>query len=389
MAKSVCKFKYLRALPGDSMTLHTRLLLALFSILALVACGPGSTGGTGGTDEDGDGYSPPDDCNDSDPDIHPGAEDVVGDMVDSDCDDADGPAGDDDDTATDDDDAVAVDPGDFDTTETITGDFSCVGNLPAPTLGENGDLVGLIEDFQDEFGVPSAFVELWLDNDPSTGDPDWEGQSSNDPPIGQFTTEGEIIAACAPFAARVYTDAIPQETYQTFEVGIVVAGVPPFAETFNSVSYSTYQLLPLKVGVEPLDGLGIAAGRMRDCNADPVGNGEASVGTIDFGTGVVTDAEGYRMRYFDDESPDGAQMNISADGLFGGLNVPPGDQQTLMVWGIPQDEAHCLTTTGGDIIWSEDNSALCLLGTSTMVVQPDSVNIANVNLRPLPAACYQ
>ncbi len=367
------------------MTLHFRMFLALVALTALVGCPSGTTGGS---DEDGDGYSPPDDCNDADDTIHPGAEDTEGDLVDSDCDGGDGPAADDDD-ATDDDDAASVDPGDFDTTEAVTGDFSCVGNLPVATVGTTGDLVGLVEDFQDEIPVPGAFVEIFLNNDPSVGNPDWEGQSAIDPPVGQFTVDGDNITACVPFAARIYTDFIPQETYQTFEVGIAVAGVAPFANTFNSVSFETYQLLPLTVGVEPLDGLGIAAGRFRDCNEDPVGNGEASVGTIDFATGTVTRAAGYRMRYFDDESPDGSQMHISADGLFGALNVQPGEQQTLMVWGIPQAEAHCLTTTGGDIIWSEENDALCLLGTSSMVVQPDSVNIANVNLRPLPAACYQ
>ena len=44
-------------------------------------------------DLDGDGYNPCDgDCDDADAGIHPGAEDVVGDAIDSDCDGSDAPA---------------------------------------------------------------------------------------------------------------------------------------------------------------------------------------------------------------------------------------------------------------------------------------------------------
>ena len=42
---------------------------------------------TGYTDFDGDGYSPFEgDCDDADPDVHPGATETVGDGVDSNCD---------------------------------------------------------------------------------------------------------------------------------------------------------------------------------------------------------------------------------------------------------------------------------------------------------------
>ena len=44
-------------------------------------------------DKDRDGYSPPEDCNDDDPSVHPGAEDAVGDNRDTNCDDVDGVRG--------------------------------------------------------------------------------------------------------------------------------------------------------------------------------------------------------------------------------------------------------------------------------------------------------
>jgi hypothetical protein len=37
-------------------------------------------------DVDGDGFFEPDDCDDDDPDVHPGADEAVGDDLDSNCD---------------------------------------------------------------------------------------------------------------------------------------------------------------------------------------------------------------------------------------------------------------------------------------------------------------
>jgi len=354
------------------------LLVTLAMGLALSACG--------GEDADGDTHSPPEDCDDNNAAVYPGADELPGDGVDSDCDGADDPiaGGDDDDTAGDD------DPGVFDTTDTVTGDWTCKGaHDEAPVAVANDQVFnGLVEDFQDDVPVAAARVQLWTGNDPS-GTPSWVLESPFTGADGTFEVEAGIISGCSAFAARVWTEFEPQETYQTYQSGIVVAGEPPYSQTFNSVAYSTYQLLPLTVGVEPEPGKAIAAGRMTDCNGDNIANAEASVGTIDWSTGAVTrPADGYQMRYFLDEDPDGSQTHISEDGLFGAMNVPPGQSYSLVTWGIPQDEAHCETTDGGAVIWSDENSALCMLAYSTLYVQPDSVNIANVELKPYPDECY-
>ena len=347
------------------------LLVPLFAVMvALTACPVG--------DSDGDG-SPDDlDCEPENDDVFPGAEELPGDGVDSNCDGSDNPT----DNGGDDDDA-RTDPGVFDSTDAVTGDWSCVGNLPELLPGVPGVFNGLVEDFQEDDPVAGARVRIWLDNDPTGANPDGEFVSDSS---GAFVMEDGIVS-CTPFAVRVWTEFEPPETYQTFQVDVAVAGAPPFSEVLNSVAYSTYQLLPLTVGVEPEAGKGIAAGRMRDCEGDPIGGGEASVGTLDLDTGEVTDAPDYQMRYFENEDPEQNQLNISEDGLFGGMNVPPGSWN-LLIWGIPQDEAHCVTTTGGDVIETDRNEAYCLLGFSSLEVQPDSVNIANVNLRPFPDACY-
>jgi len=359
------------------MSPRVALLLALGLLLSLPGCG--------GTDEDGDGHSPPEDCDDSNENIYPGADELPGDAVDSDCDGAlDPTAGDDDD-----DDDSNSDPGIFDTDQVVTGDWTCkTAGTPPPTAGATWALEGLVEDYQDDVPVAAARVQLWSDNDPSSGTPSWELEEPFSLPDGTFTVPDGIVQACSPFAARVWTEFEPQETYQTYQSGIIVGGAVPFSHTFNSVAYSTYQLLPLTVGIEPEPGKAIAAGRMTDCLGEPIANGEASVGTIDWASGVVTPpADGYEMRYFLDEDPNGDQTHISPDGLFGAMNVPPGQSYSLITWGIPQDEAHCETTSTGDVIWNSENAALCMLATSTLFVQPDSVNIANVELKPYPDEC--
>ncbi|MBN95540.1 MAG: hypothetical protein CL928_15980 [Deltaproteobacteria bacterium] len=241
----------------------------------------------------------------------------------------------------------------------------------------------------DEEPVAAARVQIWPGNDPSASAAvPWELGSPFADADGTFAVPSGIIYACSPFAARVWTDFDPPETYATYQFGIVVAGDTPFSDTLPSVSYSTIQLLPLTAGVELQPGMAIAAGRMTDCVGDAIANGEASVGVIDWATGSVTPpADGYTMRYFVDQEPSGDQNQISDDGLFAAINVSSAQTLSLLTWGIPQDEIHCETTTGGDAIWSTDNTALCLLAYSTITVQADAVNIGDVLLRPYPDSC--
>ncbi len=362
--------------------LLSRLALPLAGALLLL---PGCP-----ADGDGDGSADDIDCAPEDPAIYPGAPETEADVgVDNDCDgdasevDA---AGDDDDSVGDDDDSQGGDPGDIDVTETITGDWSCKGNQSAPTPGGLVDMTAFIEDFEDDVAVAGATVRVWPDNDPETG---VAGAT-------EFTSDeqgnvaiNQVLSSCTPYAVYVFKDWNPALTYPTYQSNFILPANAPFAETFTSVSFSTYNLVALSLGLEVEPGKGIAAGRVRDCNDVPVQYGEVSVGEIDFDTGAITEPAGYSTRYFLDDSPNLGSTHITDDGLFGAINVPPGEDWNILLWGIPQDEAHCDTTTGGDIIWNEENSALCLMGTSRVFVIPDSVNIANINLLSAPADCTQ
>ncbi|MCO4772922.1 MAG: putative metal-binding motif-containing protein [Deltaproteobacteria bacterium] len=362
-----------------------RNVLALSSSLALlggaILLAPGCP-----SDADGDGFTEAEgDCAPDDGTIYPGAVELE-DGIDNDCDGAvdEVDTGDDDDATGDDDDATQSDPGDLDTTEAVTGDWSCKGNQGQPTPGGVVDMTGFIEDFEDDVAVSGATVRIWPGNDPDSG---VAGAS-------EFTSDeqgnvaiNQVVSTCTPYSVYVFKDWNPALTYPTYQSNFMLPANAPYNETFTSVSFSTYNLVALSLGLEVEPGKGIAAGRVRDCNDVPVANGEITVGELDLATGDITEPEGYSTRYFLDDSPNLGSNNITDDGLFGAINLPPGDSWSVLLWGIPQDEAHCDTTTGGDVIWNTENDALCLLGTSSVFVIPDSVNVANINLIAFPPDC--
>ncbi len=337
-------------------------------------------------DGDGDGVADSVDCAPEDPSVYPGAAEVPGDGVDNDCDGAvdEEEAGDDDDATGDDDDDGPSDPGDLDTTEVVTGDWSCKGAQGEPVPGGVVNMTGFVEDFEDEVAVSGATVRIWPGNDPESGVAGATEYTTDEQ--GNVQVDG-VINTCTPYAVYAFKDWNPALTYPTYQSDFILPANGPYAERFTSVSFSTYNLVALSLGLEVEPGKGIAAGRVSDCQDVPVANGEVTVGTIDFSDGSITEPDGYSTRYFLDESPNLGSNQITDDGLFGAINVPPGSDWNILLWGIPQEEAHCETTEGGDVIWNTENEALCLLGTSRVFVIPDSVNIANIDLIRFPADC--
>ncbi len=90
---AACPTCSLRPATGPSAPTRAAMLAGLLGIGAATGCtGAVALYGAPYTDEDGDGWAVEEgDCDDSDPAIHPEAEEVAGDGVDSNCDGFDDP----------------------------------------------------------------------------------------------------------------------------------------------------------------------------------------------------------------------------------------------------------------------------------------------------------
>ena len=137
-------------------------------------------------DPDGDGVCPPNDCDDSDGSVYPGAVEIPGDGIDQDCDGADEPIGDDDDATGDDDDATGDDDDSVGDDDDATGDDD-------DSVGDDDDSAG---DDDDATG----------DDDDSVGDDDDSAIGDDDDATGggggRSTTARRTGCAMAPTSAN-------------------------------------------------------------------------------------------------------------------------------------------------------------------------------------------
>jgi hypothetical protein len=296
---------------------------------------------------------------------------------DDDDDDTVGDDDDDDDTATDDDDEYRHE---LTVTAPVVGDFSCLGeDLGEVVAGESASITGYVEDFSDDVAVAGAKLLVWASNAPADGEgnADFSFDTGTDQ-TGIVEVDAGTVQACSPFAYKVWTEWEPQETMPTYEVGNVLPPVgDPEWDNFGliSVSYATYQIIPLSLAIQPDPAKGMAAGTFYDCNRDPVENAQLLV--VD---GSGNKAENVYIRYFVDELPDRDQEATSVDGLFGAIDVPPGAWK-MQLWGmLDAGMPACPNATDGD--------GRCLLAESNVYVIAGSINIATADMIPFPDDCY-
>jgi hypothetical protein len=241
------------------------------------------------------------------------------------------------------------------TTEGV-GDFTCYTtgdpwieqNVdPAKQVTSAGNI--RIVDFQEDDPVPEASVSFWFGDDVSAT-PDATGISDAD---GVVSVD---VPACTPLSYLTYTNPDLEATRDTFEAHQVFE--PPAVDTIeadiNSVSRTTYQLIPSILGVSPATDKGVIAGTAYDCAGAPVKNAQI----------VVRDAEGnipqsLIVKYFVDDFPNRDQPTTSADGLWVAINVPEG------TWYVD--------------MYAVRDGAVSLLGTTVVQSFAQSINISNVH----------
>ena len=238
----------------------------------------------------------------------------------------------------------------------IVGDFSCytpgeswLTQTVAESKKQTRTLNGAVVDFQSEKPVPDATIQFYFMDDVSQTT-DAVATSDQD---GMFTTD---VPTCQPVAYRVSTDPALDATKVTWESHQVF----PYSEEgevtsdLNSVSKTTYAIIPGVLGVSVDVDKSVIAGAAYDCGGTEVEGGQVRVVSV---TDQST-PDGVAINYFSDSFPSRDQKVISADGLWLAANVPPGTWE-VQLWGLQDgQEVH--------------------LGSTLLDTFADSINIANI-----------
>jgi hypothetical protein len=226
------------------------------------------------------------------------------------------------------------------------------------------DLSGSVIDFESDDEVSDATVELWW-GDSVTGAPDSHATSDGDGSVVDLE-----VPNCTPVTYKVSTDAALGESKPTYEAHAVYQGESSDSDEFNSVSTTTYQIIPSLLGVSPDPDKGIIAGTAYDVNEDKIEGAQV----------IVRDAQGdipssLSVKYFVDDFPNRNQPYTSPDGLWIAVNIPPG------TWTV---EMYVADGAGGHL----------LVGATEVSVFADSINISNIYTGygdgvKLPSACTE
>lgn len=230
------------------------------------------------------------------------------------------------------------------------GDLTC-----APTAGTwldqtvDAAKVGAVTtelhviDFESDADVADANVDIWNGDDVATT-PDASGITGED---GLVSLE---IPTCQPYAYRTWTDPDLEVTRDTYEAHQISAPDEPVE--MNSVSDTTYKIIPSILGVPIQTDKGIIAGTAYDCGLEKIENAQV----------IVKDAAGnipesLIVKYFVDDFPDRDQKDTSEDGLWIAINVPEGPVTIEMY------------------VW--DGTQHVLMGATQVQSYANSINISN------------
>lgn len=249
----------------------------------------------------------------------------------------------------------------IDVTDSPTGDFTGYeGGFDAagewwtqsvdPEAQTTTTLDGEVSDFESGDPVIGAAVEFWYgDAVDGVADAKTESDDSGKVSISE-------MPVCTPLTYKVSTDPnldATKDTYEAHQIYAVGEGELKVEDELNSVSVTTYRLIPSLLGVTVDDDKGIIAGTAYDVNEDEIMGAQVVVrddnGTI---------PESLVVKYFVEEFPNREQPHTSEDGLWVAMNVPEG------TWNV---EMYVSDGAGGHY----------LMANTVVEVFPGSINISN------------
>lgn len=202
-------------------------------------------------------------------------------------------------------------------------------------------------DFEQETPVADAAVDVWF-ADAVSGPADYSATSDVN---GDVTLE---IDACSPFTYRTSTPPELDATKDTYEAHQIYIE-DDTSDELNSVSTTTYAIIPSVLGITVDLSKGVISGRSYDCTGEDYVEG-ARVRVVEDASG--TEPEGVIVRYFVDEFPDRDQPWTSEDGLWVAMNVPDGRYRVEMI--------------------RNEGGTETIMGATVLDTRSDSINISNI-----------
>lgn len=210
-------------------------------------------------------------------------------------------------------------------------DWSCL-NSTGDETATTTDVVlsGTVLDFQTDEALPSAELTLYGDagiTGPELGSAtaDELGEYQLTLPSGQTHWAFKIVAENALETYQLNQHFQPDQAEQE--------------HVLESVSVLTAQALPAFIGVTRTPGLGIVAGSVRDCRGYRVLGAVAAMSDAPEEANHLAGAVSYYFSALSTSLPvrHSQQAMTNKDGVFVTIELPPGAERYVQVWGFVDD----------------------------------------------------
>ncbi len=209
--------------------------------------------------------------------------------------------------------------------------WSCLGQgiteVPSTT---DITLTGALLDFQTDEPIIGGNITLYGDEgitgtELATTTSDADGNYEFTLPTGHthWAYKMEVEDALDTYSLNQYYE--PDVAAQTDDI--------------DSVSLLTAQALPAFIGVTRTPGLGIIAGSIRDCDGNVVSGAVAAVSDTQNDVNHVDGGVSYYFSAANTSLPvrHSLQSMTNTDGVFVTIELPPGQERFLQVWGFVDD----------------------------------------------------
>lgn len=258
-------------------------------------------------------------------------------------------------------------------------DYTCVGTAdPALSFSTVTTISGVVEDFEEDWAVEGILVnsygslnDLLNDNPYDTSEP-----SS---PTGEYTVD------VPPDVPRIHfkmVDPGGSDYYDTIELNEPVAGMPPGPPQTTgkdrlAVSAITMLSVPAILGINRIEGTGIVAGRVYDCNRDEIewaAQRAYDAPPEDSDRNLISVYEGADRNsfYFGNGMPVRNRIFTDEAGQFIIANLPvsPGAFLTMEMWGRLESD---WLPTG-----YEDCTEGCLISLQDIPILADTIVVTDM-----------